>query len=228
MIIEFLNVWSGKTGNVLSNYLRKEAQKVDIFCFQEANKTFPVMADEILTDFVRLFKHKFVNDIDIFDQATHVRRSLEVVSGGTILEEILNVGLGLMCQANNGHNRISLVNMHGVSRPVDKMDSDKRLEQSQKIIEYMNTVGGARIIGGDFNLDKDTESVKMFEKNGYRNLIREFGIRTTRNRFAWERFPNTPQLHSSYVFVSPEINVRSFNVVENEVSDHLPLIVEIE
>jgi endonuclease/exonuclease/phosphatase family metal-dependent hydrolase len=228
MKIEFLNVWSGKTGDVLAEYLEKESKDVDIFCFQEADKTFSEITDKILPNFRRFSSHKFVTEKDIFDQANHVSNILDVLNEGTVLEEIPDVGLGLMLQVNGVHGRINILNIHGVSRPKDKLDSDKRLEQSQKLIEYMNTVEGGKIIGGDFNLNENTKSVAMFEKNGYINLIKEFGIRTTRNRLVWERYPETPQYYSDFVFVSPEIMIRNFEVIENEVSDHLPLILEIE
>jgi endonuclease/exonuclease/phosphatase family metal-dependent hydrolase len=87
---------------------------------------------------------------------------------------------------------------------------------------------GLKIIGGDLNLMPDTESVRMFAANGYRDLIAEFKIPTTRNRLVWDKFPDSKQYYSDYVFVSPEVKVREFSVPNNEISDHLPLIVDIQ
>lgn len=67
----------------------------------------------------------------------------------------------------------------------------------------------------------------MFEKNGYKDLIKDYKIPTTRNKVAWKMYPDNPQLYSDYVFVSSGIEVKSFSVIENEISDHLPLILEI-
>jgi endonuclease/exonuclease/phosphatase family metal-dependent hydrolase len=92
----------------------------------------------------------------------------------------------------------------------------------------MAKTDGEKIIGGDFNLNKNTESVKMFEKNGYRNLIEEFGIEVTRNHLIWDLYPENIQFWADYLFVSPEVKVKSFEVPKNEVSDHLPQVLVIE
>ena len=76
----------------------------------------------------------------------------------------------------------------------------------------------------------DTESVRMFEEAGYRNLIRDFDIKTTRNQISWDMWPDLPkQLWADFVFVSPDIKVKSFVVPEDdESSDHLPMILEVD
>ena len=40
-------------------------------------------------------------------------------------------------------------------------------------------------------------------------------------------YPESPQLFSDYVFVSPEVAVSGFSVPEDEISDHLPMIVDL-
>jgi endonuclease/exonuclease/phosphatase family metal-dependent hydrolase len=67
----------------------------------------------------------------------------------------------------------------------------------------------------------------MFEENGYRDLIKEYKISTTRNRLAWEMYPDNKQLFSDYVFLSPGITINNFSVPDNEISDHLPMILEV-
>lgn len=83
------------------------------------------------------------------------------------------------------------------------------------------------IIGGDFNMFPENESIRMFEKNGYQDLIKNFGIKTTRNRIAWEKYPETPQYYSDYIFLKGDLQIKTFSVPENEVSDHLAMILEI-
>lgn len=228
MRIEFLNVWGGKVDKPLRDFLSNEARTVDVFCFQEADKNFPEIAEEVLLpSFEPKKAYKFVDENDIFPQATYVSKAIEVVSSGTILEGVENVGLGVTIEVRNGVGRVNLANIHGVSRPGDKMDTEKRLEQSRRIIEHYENTDGPVIIGGDFNLNETTESVAMFERHGYRNLIKEFGIEATRNSLAWKKFPNNPQKHSDFVFVRG-VEVKSFGTINNEVSDHLPVVLEIE
>ena len=54
---------------------------------------------------------------------------------------------------------------------------------------------GPKIIGGDFNLNPDTESIKMFEEAGYKNLIKDFKIENTRNEISWREFKEIKDFH---------------------------------
>jgi len=132
---------------------------------------------------------------------------------------------------NNGKT-LNLLNVHGKSRPGHKFDTPARLKQSQKIIDFMKAKIGAKIIGGDFNLELNTKSVAMFGKAGYKNLIKEFDIKSTRNEVSWKEYSEEPgfikQHFADYCFVSPNVKVQKFEVPYNEISDHLPLILEFE
>ena len=103
---------------------------------------------------------------------------------------------------------------------------------SKSVGNFFDDKNGPKIIGGDFNLMPDTISVKMFEKWGYRNLIREFGIKSTRNRISWEQFKDQPgfvkQYFADYAFITKEIKVDGFSVPDLEISDHLPLVLDFE
>lgn len=56
-----------------------------------------------------------------------------------------------------------------------------------------------------------------------RNLIREYGITSTRTSFYQK-----PEKHADYVFVSEGISVKAFTVLPDEVSDHAPLLLAID
>ena len=100
--------------------------------------------------------------------------------------------------------------------------------QTEGIIEFMAKRKIPRIIGGDLNVLPNTQSVLKFEKAGYRNLIKDFAISTTRNEFSWRKYPNNRLYYSDYVFVSPDVRVKSFSVPDMEISDHLPMILEVD
>lgn len=95
------------------------------------------------------------------------------------------------------------------------------------MIDSLKNNKGIKIVGGDFNLFPETKSIKMWEEIGYRNLIKEYGIKTTRNEYAWRNYPNNKHYFSDYVFVDPSVKVTNFDVPEMTISDHLPMIVEI-
>jgi endonuclease/exonuclease/phosphatase family metal-dependent hydrolase len=124
--------------------------------------------------------------------------------------------------------------LHGASQPGDKLDTPDRLAQSQKVIDLLGSRPGEKIVMGDFNLRPETESIRMFEPAGYRNLIGEFEITTTRGTMHKQlnpKYANTPegyQEYADYTFVTPGIKVTSFEVPDVPISDHLPMILEIK
>ena len=71
-----------------------------------------------------------------------------------------------------------------------------------------------------FNLKPDTESIQIIE-NGMNNLITQYDITSTRSNWYTkeERF-------ADYIFTSPEIIIKTFEVLPDVVSDHLPLFLE--
>ncbi|MEK7616700.1 MAG: endonuclease/exonuclease/phosphatase family protein [Patescibacteria group bacterium] len=116
--------------------------------------------------------------------------------------------------------RYIICNVHGIWNKAGKNDSPSRINQSQKIKEFLENHQGGKILVGDFNLDINTKSIKILEED-FRNLIKEYNIPTTRNKY----FPGNEKF-ADYVFVSSEIKIMDFQVPNIEVSDHLPLTVE--
>lgn len=120
-----------------------------------------------------------------------------------------------------------LANLHGTALPGTKQDSPERIAQSQKIVDFLKAERGKKILGGDFNLMPDTESIRMIEHTNMRNLIKEYAITDTRGAIAHERYPeNDRQYFADFAFVSPDVRITHFTVPRVEISDHLPLMVE--
>lgn len=117
----------------------------------------------------------------------------------------------------------TIINFHGLWNGGGKGDSTDRLMQSDKILRFMETLHNPFVICGDFNLLPDTESLKKFESFGLRNLIKEYGITSTRSRHYTKE-----QKFADYAFVSDGVQVHDFRVLSDEVSDHLPLFLDFE
>lgn len=113
-----------------------------------------------------------------------------------------------------------IANFHGLWDGKGKVDTSDRLQQSKNIRNFLEKFNVPKILCGDFNLLPNTESLSILEK-GYINLIKKYGITSTRSRF-YER----PDKFADYILVSPEIIVTNFEVLNAEVSDHLPLYLE--
>lgn len=120
-----------------------------------------------------------------------------------------------------------IYNFHGLWDGGPKVDTIERLAQSQSIREVLaKHPPYKKIFVGDFNLNPETASLEMIEEaGGFRNLVFEYGIGTTRSILYKERDRNP---FADYALVTDDVRVRAFNVPKVAVSDHLPLIVHIE
>jgi endonuclease/exonuclease/phosphatase family metal-dependent hydrolase len=124
----------------------------------------------------------------------------------------------------DAQKKVRLINYHGFWSK-DKQDIPRTKLASESIIKLAKEVTYPVIICGDFNLFPDTESIKILDRQ-FVNLCEEYEVTTTR--------PSTNELHSNarnvvdYIFVSKEIKVNNFEVVNCDISDHLPLIVEFD
>lgn len=125
----------------------------------------------------------------------------------------------------NKNKTYTLANFHGTSYPGSKLDTLKRIKQSEKIIEMIKKTESAKILTGDFNLLPNTKSIKMIE-NIMQNLISEFNIKKTRSDLSPFFGTSDFQKFADYTFVSNDITVEDFKVPEVKISDHLPLILE--
>jgi len=129
-------------------------------------------------------------------------------------------------RTEHGGKPLTVINIHGLtSKPDNKLDTPERINQSRAIKKFALEEKGNVIICGDFNVLPETESIAMF--NGiFTELIKKYGIATTRSAISpWHGTPNEMKF-SDYVFVSPGLEITGFSVPDPEISDHLPLIIE--
>ena len=119
---------------------------------------------------------------------------------------------------------LRILNYHGIWTR-GKLGNEKTLAACRKINTLALEAKGEVIICGDFNLFPDTPSMKVFEDN-FISLGDKFNIKTTR--------PASNELNGSarnvvdYIWVSKGINAKNFEVIDCDVSDHLPLILEFD
>lgn len=248
-----LNIWGATKKAELFAFLTEQAKSTDFFCFQEVlDAPEQVAATEsrgirvhlfrelqtLLPDFQGFFApshsgYDFEGPVDFdlaeglaifakrgFNAADHqhnfiASEQVYLVKRNVILQQ-LNI--------THGEKQFSLFNFHGVSQPGDKLDTPERLEQSAKVKKIIDSVAGPKVLCGDFNLMPQTRSITVLE-NGLKNLIKDFQIKSTRNTLSQAMYPGDPQHFADYVFVSPDVEVKSFKVPYNEVSDHLPMVL---
>ncbi|MBI3626691.1 endonuclease/exonuclease/phosphatase family protein [Candidatus Uhrbacteria bacterium] len=124
-----------------------------------------------------------------------------------------------------GNQKCTLLNFHGLwfGGGLGKGDFPERLTQSQNIKKFLDKTKGPKILCGDFNLWPETESLKMLETDGMTNLNKTHHITCTRSSHYKKEIK-----FADYMLVSPEIKVNSFQVLPEEVSDHLAMVLDFE
>ena len=120
-------------------------------------------------------------------------------------------------------DEITVMNVHGLwQKDSNKKDTPERTHQSHQIRKFLDFQVGKKIICGDLNLALDTESMKILEK-GMVNLIKKYSVSSTRSSIYTK-----PEKFADYIIVSEDIKVDDFKVLQDEVSDHLPLSLDFE
>lgn len=118
---------------------------------------------------------------------------------------------------------LNVINFHGLWNGQGKTDTDDRILQSQKIIDFISGVNGDIVLCGDFNLLPDTQSLQMFRDFGLRDLVSEYNIQSTRTSLY-----KKPIRLADYAFTSSNLQIADFKVLPEEVSDHNALMIEIK
>lgn len=254
MKIISLNTWGGRAGREGLLEFFKNHKEANVFCLQEIwaapyddyegtsaggleIKQETIMTEglkdisEVLDSHTPLFRPHF---LDSYGLLMLVRKELEIVEEGEVFVYLEKGHIPVGDIGNHARNiqyatiriddgLITVVNFHGLWNGKGKEDCDERLQQSEKILAFLSKLDHPYILCGDFNLKPDTESLKKFEDAGLRNLISEYGIVSTRTSLY-----SKPERFADYAFVHKEVEVKNFQVLPDEVSDHAPLLLEVE
>ena len=126
-----------------------------------------------------------------------------------------------------GAIEISFINAHlaWAKTPTEEMHQTK---QGEIFLKFMKSISAPFVLCGDFNPDPDQPLVQKMNKLA-RNLTSEYHITNTlnpRTHRAKVLFP--PGVAVDYIYISNDLKVKNFSVIEEDISDHLGLTAEIE
>ena len=226
----------------------QEVFKSEKNIFSDSIKT-DIFSDikEILKDYNAYYapvveKTNLVKRVDYkiyWGQAIFVKKPIEVVSEGNIfIWSEYNRGYTLLDEVENEKDYIDfprllhyvvlkenkkdvlIANLHGYWIPGSKLDTPERLAQAEKIIKFLDTKKMPQVLCGDFNLNPDTKSMTMLDNNMV-NLIKKYSIKNTRSKLHTRN-----DKFADYILITPDINVNKFEVMQDNVSDHLPLYLD--
>lgn len=248
-----LNTWSGRGGNeVILNFFKKN-KEVDIFCLQEVweggEDYAPIWAsgiDAIDTRLVTNIKNILTEHdcyfrphyMDWYGLAIYVKKNLKIQEegdifvfkeredafkddeGGTAINHARNLQY-LTLETPKGLRTIA--NFHGLWNGKSKEDTEERFTQADNISRFLKDLKSPHVLCGDFNLLPESKTFKQLEDLGMKNLIKEFGITSTRSSHY-----KKPVRFADYTLVSEGIKVNKFKVLPDEVSDHLAMYLDFE
>lgn len=234
-----LNTWGGRINKPLLDFIEKN-KNIDIFCFQEMNNNASDDVIESLEEDKELFSHiqdllpnfkgYFSPQVPGTGHAIFVKKEFDVdhVEFHPILAEHEIVNMPdpfprILQVLRLKDIDLSVYNFHGVPKG-EKKDNPVRDLQTNRVMEIINKDSNSKIIVGDFNLNPNTRAIATFEEN-FTNQIKESGYTTTRSKY-YRKLKDFP--FADYIFTSPEIIVSEFNVLSDEISDHLPLLLNFK
>lgn len=256
MKIISLNIWDARVFDPLMQFFQNN-QDVDIFCLQEVfngneSGTFREQG-QIINGFTEIYR-RLPNHEGFFTPAEEAlddqpKRGLAIPYGLAIFVkkgvEVLSHHHDVVFGNNNkfssddakthrrivqtvcishNHKFLAISNFHGLWNGQGKTDTPERIEQSQKLKKHLNTFNHPVVLVGDFNLLPHTRSLAIVA-GGMRNLIEDYAITSTRSKLYTKH--EKPVLFADYIFTTPEIEIKDFKVLQDVVSDHLPLMLEI-
>lgn len=170
--------------------------------------------------------------------ATFVRKSFPIVgqAQGFVHKTYSAYGYGDHPRSRNAHairvfdyeksRPVCIAHMHGLRDLRGKIDTPERTVQAQKFLAIAMSIAEDNdplILCGDFNVEPNSETLRMLTETGLTELVTARNIKGTRTSHY-----KKPSRYADYMLVNKQVEVLDFKVVyEPEVSDHCPLVLDI-
>ncbi len=236
-----LNAWGGKLGSQITALLQRE--QADVVCLQEAIRFpggrsflfddidsivkkagyeyisfsphlgYPLMKRKAHMGLAILSKHPFV-EINITPLRLSYNNDFDLVDSDYNIQSLQHVSV------EQDKRLFHILNYHGYHIHEHKNGSSETLRQCGLIRDHVRTLSGAVVLCGDFNLEPQSTSIALIE-DSMTNLVAEANTTSTRTNLT------TKQEVCDYIFTSNDLAVKHFVVLDDIVSDHRALVLEI-
>jgi len=238
-----LNAWGGRLEPQIGNLL--QAEKPDIVCLQEAisfgeNGSGLFMTIEKIQNaynlpflsFGPVFSFNYMRGTARFGNCNLSRypiKKTEVVFTHQQHEDNFMWGESSAANMRNfvhsvidiGGQQCNVLTHHGYWIADHKNGNAETVKQIGMIADYIAALQGPVILTGDFNLAPTSKSLVQLNET-LENLSMKYKLKTTRNQLTYKTEV------CDYVFVNDQVNVKSFEVSDELVSDHKALILEFD
>lgn len=120
---------------------------------------------------------------------------------------------------------LTLLNVHG-PWDLDGLANTKRRARMAEVL--LENLGANTIMSGDFNCQPATDAIRAIESK-LTNVFKDMATTTFNiRRKDLEKFPGYASAVVDFMFVSPNINIVNKEIIDADVSDHLPLVATLE
>jgi len=209
-----LNLSSGFNGNIfheLGRLLKMEgACHFDLICDDGAK-----MGNIVLG------KHKIMSSkvLPLFETDIYTRSKIDSMTN------FENFPRHLIDAAYNFHgSKLHIASWHG-AWTAPPQDTRETYRQARLVYNHLKGLNAPFILGGDLNAVLGSKTVNLISSVA-NNLMIDSGVRMTTNPAVHKIAPLGFMI--DYIFTSHEFKLKSIDVPQITVSDHLPVVAELE
>lgn len=236
-----LNVWMGKVEGNLQRFL--EDNDFDVICMQEvfASQDCTGHLSRLCFDLSRIiqssnmpysfFSPNWSSKIAdgsmelgnlVLSKIPFQRTSSEFIHGAYQDNYVLGekVGNNLNLQIAKLENGLTVVNHHGFWRPNPIGDEDT-VKAFAKVGEIVRQIDGPLVMCGDLNIEHRSPAFRSLDF--LRDLTDENQIKTTLSGLKFNG-----DVACDHILVNDKVKVNNFAALPDLISDHLPLIADVD
>jgi endonuclease/exonuclease/phosphatase family metal-dependent hydrolase len=129
-------------------------------------------------------------------------------------------------KAKLNNQELHILNTQGIWGE-DGLDSPRRLKMVEHIIEEIDN-NTPLVLAGDFNMRPETQAISMIENKLHNVFKNELETSFNLKRKDLEKYPGFASAVVDMFFVTSDIKIIKRNCPQVDVSDHCPLMVELE
>ncbi len=123
-----------------------------------------------------------------------------------------------------GGKKLTLMNVHGPVNHNGTEDTPRRLHLRDRILERVTEY---TIVAGDFNLQPQTQTISGLEAKLQTVFVHDRGTSFNLSRKDLVKYPGYATAVVDMMFATPSLRVLSGEMPQVDVSDHLPLVAEL-
>jgi len=247
MVIKFLtyNIWYSKNWRKIISFIKKQIP--DIFTLQEVTSNFPEF-NLNNTDVVAEFRKAFPKYQSVFAPILYKEEGGKVIQFGNMIlsrfpitnhkahyffkqpdwnvDDYENQARHLLeAQIDVKGKRIFVFTTH-LTYSKSFQDNPKKIEEAKKIVEIIKDKKPT-ILAGDFNSTPDSEVIRIIDAQ-IKYIDREKHPTWTKHPFSKDGFEaNTLDWKLDYIFLSKDLSHQNLQIIDTDLSDHLPIKIEI-